>query len=211
MHQSPHRKDKGGRCRPKENIRTSHGQGHSKVAGSHVQKGVPAPVDQIDKNIARKDLALTKDIPNALERIGWAGIGISCDDCCGLCFDVVTVFLLAGIVQAIARDKDTVAAAGIFVGNSLDWFADLVDNIGGCANMNYTKDGIGKEPGVTPIEIIVGTPVEVEFRGNPSHDGNGIQGNCDGKVESKGRLQATIIVLVVGIVHFVRGRRVAAR
>ena len=69
--------------------------------------------------------------------------------------------------------------------------------------MGDTKAGIGKEPGIAPIEIIIVVSMERKFRGDSSEDSDGIHGDRDGIIKGKGRIEPTSVV-AVGIIDFVR-------
>jgi hypothetical protein len=206
VHQRPDRKDKRtGRC-PNENIRTPHGKGHPQVAGPHIQKEMPAKVGDIDENVSRKDLALAQDVSDPPERVGRARHrcrnhrSIVPDHVC-CCFDVLFVFLVAGIVQSVSRGVHTVVAGGRrFTSHR---FTDFVDDINGGADVKDSEDCIREQPGIAEIKVVVGIPMEIEFRSNSTKDRNGVRGNRDRVVENEGRLQSTSIS-VVGIINFIR-------
>ena len=166
----------------------------------HVQKGVPHPVGKIDKNVPRKDFGFTDHMPDSFQGIRRAGI-LCHHWLCLCCFNVAVVFLIAGIaLQPISRDKDAFTSHGRTLTFGL---ADFMDNVRGGTNMGDTKAGIGKEPGIAPIEIIIVVSMERKFRGDSSEDSDGIHGDRDGIIKGKGRIEPTSVV-AVGIIDFVR-------
>lgn len=207
VHQGRHRKGKGTGCRPNENIRTSHGKGHTQIARPHFQKEMPAHIGKIHKNIRRKDLALAQDVPDPLERIGrafdrWFDVNVVV---IVVGFDVLLVFAVAGIVQSIPRHKDPVVAGGRRVGYRWsDGLTDFPDNVKGGTDVKDAKDRIGKQPSIAPIQVVVRVSMQVQFRGNPTENRHGVHGNRDGVEEDKGGLKANSVVSIVGVVHFVR-------